>query len=122
MKTSFAPPPAPALPSPILTHLTEELEAIRKAITEGNPGRADWLCRTAIKHIADHQPTAAPPADTIDLLRQVLAHFEFISSQNDQGRLHHLERWHQDHEPLRRQAEALLPEWAIKPTARTFSR
>lgn len=44
-------------------HLTEEIEEIRKAIESENPGRAVWLCRTAITHITDHatqEPQARP--------------------------------------------------------------
>jgi hypothetical protein len=44
--------------NPLIQHLTEELQAIIKALDEDNPGRAHWLARTAIAHI-EKQAAAA---------------------------------------------------------------
>lgn len=48
--------------NPLIRHLTEELQAIIKAIDEDNPGRAHWLARTAVEHIAKQESGAGVPS------------------------------------------------------------
>jgi hypothetical protein len=55
----------------------------------------------------DHAKLVAAAPETRKMLRKVLAHMECICDQTDSGRLEEIERWHQDHESLRREAEAL---------------
>lgn len=68
-------------PDPLLTHLAEELEAIRQALQQDNPGRADWLARKATERITAHQ-APAKPAETEDLKARRLAIIDLADEQH----------------------------------------
>lgn len=88
--------------NPLIQHLTEELQAIIKALDENNPGRAHWLARTALTHISKclNSDTPAGHPFTGRQLATVLAALRYWQQDLEANEDPPISDHFTDHDPL----------------------
>lgn len=104
-----------SLSIPGISHSTEELESLRRLISElAEQCQLDLSNKSALRHFLDGAPTAAPPAEaqtTQELRAMLILLFRLeASSSEDLGYAGLRQLWHQHSETLaRHRLSAAIP-------------